>query len=73
MDWLAKLKGCLRSLTIWFNGVMGTVIIALPFAQDNFPALETYLSHELYRYLMGAIVAINLLLRFKTKLPLEAK
>lgn len=73
MDWKSKLQGCRRSLTIWFNGLIGTAIILLPEAQSQFPQLEGYLSESLYRSLMGAIIVANIILRFKTTADLAQK
>lgn len=69
----AKLAGCVHSLTIWFNGVMASLLVAMPFLQDNIPQLETYLEGQVYKFLMGFVVVANMLLRFKTSKPLEAK
>jgi hypothetical protein len=67
------LRGAVRSLTLWVNGALGSIIIALPVLQANFPALEQYLGHDTYRYAMGAIVAANILLRVKTTSSLQDK
>lgn len=69
----AKLRGARRSLTIWANSVAGTLVVALPMLQDQAPQLQPYLPANIYQYAMGAIVAINILLRFKTSAPLEDK
>jgi hypothetical protein len=69
----AKIKGCIRSWTIWFNGVLGTFYAAMPFAKDSFPDLQPYLPSGVYMHILGAIVLVNILLRFKTTHPLEAK
>lgn len=67
------LRGAARSLTMWVNGVAGASIAALPVLRDNFPQLEQYLDHQVYRYAMGALVAANLLLRVKTNSSLADK
>lgn len=69
----AKLKGSWRSFTIWFNGITGTVIVALPTAQDQFPQLQGYVSSDVYKWAMGAIVVANIALRFKTNADLADK
>jgi hypothetical protein len=68
-----SIRGALRSATMWVNGVAGAGIAALPILRDNFPAMEQYLDHEVYRYAMGAIVAANILLRVKTNSSLADK
>lgn len=67
------LKGALRSATMWFNGAAAAGVAALPALRDNFPSLEAYLDHQVYRYAMGTIVAANLLLRMKTNKSLADK
>ncbi len=62
-----------KSLTIWFNSVMGAVVVVLPMAQDNFVQLQDYLPANLYHYLMGALVVGNIVLRFRTTTALAAK
>lgn len=69
----AKIRGCKRSLTIWFNSAMATAVVLLPVAQDQFPQMQAFLSEDLYRVTMGLIVAINILLRFKTTADLAHK
>lgn len=69
----ARLRGSWRSLTIWFNGVVGSVATLLPVAQDSFPALQSYLPANVYAWIAGALVFGNMLLRFKTTLDLADK
>jgi hypothetical protein len=73
MNILDHLRGALRSATVWFNGIAGAAIAAIPILKDEFPAMEQYLSHEVYRLAMGALVAANLLLRVKTNSSLADK
>ena len=69
----AKLANMHRSITIWFNGVLGTVAVGLPMAQDNFPQLQSYVPEKWYHYMMGALVVGNIMLRFKTSKALEER
>ncbi len=62
-----------KSMTIWFNSVMGAVVVGLPFAQGQLPQLQEYLPASLYHYLMGALIVGNILLRFKTNGALADK
>ncbi len=77
LDLLKKLKADLvkahKSLTIWFNSIMGMVVVGLPMAQDSLPQLQDYVPAGLYHYLMGALVVGNIILRFKTTSALAAK
>jgi hypothetical protein len=76
-DLLGRIKADLvrahKSLTIWFNSVMGLAVVGLPMAQDSLPQLQEYLPAGLYHYLMGALVVGNIILRFKTTTALAAK
>lgn len=68
-----KLKSAWKSWTIRVNAIFAAVLGGLPFLQDAFPALQPYMDAEHYKYAMGTIVAINILLRFKTSAALEHK
>lgn len=71
---VAKLRGSLKSLTVWFNGVMAAAPAALLYAQDQLPMLRDYLPLNLYGYAFGATVLGNLALRFfRRQDPLEDK
>ncbi len=69
----ANLAKAHKSLTIWFNSLMGALVVGLPVAQDSLPQLQDYLPANLYHYLMGALVLGNILLRFKTSVALADK
>ena len=62
-----------KSMTIWFNAIAGAAVVALPLAQEQLPQLQDYLPAGLYHYLMGTVVACNIILRFKTRSALAAK
>ena len=68
-----RLRGAKRSLTIWVNSVFGTVVLLLPVAQDAFPQLQGYLPDDVYKGLMGLVIAANIVLRFKTTADLKDK
>jgi hypothetical protein len=76
-DLLDKLKAdavkAHKSLTIWFNSIMGAAVVALPIAQEQMPQLQDYLPASLYHYGMGALIAGNIILRFKTSGALADK
>ncbi len=77
IDLLAKLRADIvkahRSLTIWFNSVMGVLVVALPAAQDSMPQLQDFVPANVYHYAMGVLVVGNILLRFKTSGALADK
>jgi hypothetical protein len=60
------IKGAWRSWTIHFNLWMGTLLGALPLAQESFPQLQPYVPANLFQYGMAALIVGNFLLRFKT-------
>ena len=68
-----KIKGAWRSLTIWFNGIMASVVVLLPVAQDQFPQMQSYIPANIYHYGMGALVVGNIMLRFRTSMSLSDK
>ena len=80
-DWLkdlftrvrADLAKAHKSMTIWFNSIAGAVVVTLPFAQEQLPQLQAYLPANLYHYLMGLVVAGNIVLRFRTHNALADK
>jgi len=67
------LAGARKSLTMWFNGLVGTALIALPVVQDALPQLQPYLGPDLFRQLSGVLVIGNILLRIRTSKPLSEK
>ena len=77
MKWTNKLseriKNSWRSWTIWFNGVGIAIIGFWPDLVTNFPTLQGYVSEGIYKGSMGAILLINLILRFKTTKDLADK
>lgn len=70
---IEKLRGAVRSVTVWFNGVVATIVLALPILQDSIPSLQAYLPPHLFKYLMLAVLIANIWLRFRTRDALEHK
>lgn len=68
-----KLRGALKSWTVWFNALMATAIPFLDYAQDQIPSLSGLVPSDFYRYVLGAVVVANLFLRFKTDRSLASK
>jgi hypothetical protein len=68
-----KLKGAWKSSVVWFNAVFITVIGSWPVLADSIPQLSPYLDGDTYKKLMFAVLAVNIILRFRTKKPLEDK
>lgn len=70
---IAKLKNAWRSKTIWFNALM----VALPSLLDQLsgvmPNLQPYMPANVFQAVTVSLIVGNVLLRFITRLPLEAK
>lgn len=71
MKW--RLQGAVRSMTIWVNSVFGAVVLGLPELQSAFPQMQPYVPDQFFKYAMGAVIAANIALRFKTNKDLAAK
>jgi len=69
----SRIKGALRSVTIWFNALVGAAIILLPDAATSLSGLQPYIPHNIFQWTMGIVVAANIILRFHTKLDLKDK
>jgi hypothetical protein len=70
---LADIRQIHRSLTMWFNGLMIGVAAGLPALAQDFPQLQDYMPHNIFHTITGALIAGNILLRFKTNSSLAAK
>lgn len=73
----ARVRGAVRSKTVWFNALALALVNQLPqlidYAAQNLPLLQPYLPANHYTTIVGAITITNLILRYKTTHPLEAK
>lgn len=69
----AKLLGACKSLTVWFNGLMAGAIPALQYLSDSYDSVRSSLPGHTGMYLLYGMIAANVLLRFRTKKPLEDK
>jgi len=70
---VAKTANSYKSFTILFNAAGAAAAGFIPYAQDNIPALQQYLGAHAYQQLTFALLVGNIILRYKTKLPLEQK
>ena len=66
-----KLKGARRSFTVWFNSVVAVIIGIMPMLQDALPMLAQYVPN--IKWVAVALIVGNVILRFKTNVPLEIK
>ncbi len=72
-----KIRGALRSVTVWVNGML---LAAWPFAdkimqavRDNLPALQPYLPEDVFRNVGLAVVIFNIFQRARTTQSLAQK
>lgn len=72
-----KLRGSVRSKTVWFNGVLLAALHLAPqwvgYLADQLPGLQPMISNPLFANVLQGVLVVNLLLRFHTHVPLEAK
>lgn len=73
-----KAKKSWKSLTIWFNGIMLSVVpfadYVLDFANDILPMIQSYITDKQFKTSMIVVVVIgNIILRFKTSQSLAEK
>lgn len=84
LNFIEKLKGAWRSKTVWVNSIFLTllpfadqlVVAIAPVLQDlsaSLPELQPYLPDNIYKFVGICMVCVNIFLRFKTRLPLDAK
>ena len=70
MKWL---KGSLKSLTIWFNGILLAFLPFMEYLKDSLPQLQEWLGDDLYRTVGLVVVIGNIALRYKTNKPVSEK
>lgn len=70
MKWL---KGSLKSLTIWFNGILLALLPIMEYLKDSLPQLQEWLGADLYRTVGLVVVIGNIALRYKTNKPVSEK
>lgn len=68
-----KLRGALRSMVVWLNSMIAVIVPGLDYAQSQIPLLYNVLPENLYGWSFGLVVALNVMLRFRTKTALEYK
>jgi hypothetical protein len=67
------IKNAWKSVTIWFNTLIGIVLTFGDNLKDNLPIIQQYTTPETLKYAAVAIVVINIALRFKTNKSLADK
>ena len=69
----AKLAKAHKSFTIWFNGIVGSLLVVLPYALDQWQGLHGMINESFYHNITVLLVVGNILARFKTSGGLETK
>ena len=67
------MRGTLKSMTIWFNGVLLGLLPLFEMVMASFPQLHEFLPDNQYKTVGLIAVVGNILLRFKTNKPLSQK
>lgn len=62
-------KSASHSLTLWFNGVIGAVAVAMPQIESMLPVLSAVLPATINPYLVLVMAIGNALIRFRTSKP----
>lgn len=70
---IERLKNSQRSFTIWFNSLLGTLVIFMPEILSTLPTLREHVDGDIYKKMMLVAIVGNLLLRFKTTQDLADK
>lgn len=74
---LEKIAGAVKSKTIWLNAIFLLLLDQLPNLLGQLavvlPQVQPYIGAELYRNASLFLIVGNVVLRFRTKTPLEQK
>lgn len=74
---LAKLKGSVKSLTMWVNTMFGILMAnadsTMQALRDNLPGVSQWLNADLLKYSALFIIGVNVLLRIRTTKSLADK
>ena len=70
MKWI---KGAVKSVTMWFNGVAVAFVLAAPEIINIVPQMKPYLTDARFEQTMLVVLIGNILLRVKTKSSLKDK
>ena len=67
------LKQAHKSMTIWFNGVIGSVALFLPDLIAVMPEIQQYMEAPDYATWMKVLLVGNVILRFRTSKAMRDK
>jgi hypothetical protein len=66
---VTKMKPIMRSKTMWFS----LLLVIVGAISDNLPALQAFISPQVYGYTLISVGIVCAILRFLTTQPLEDK
>ena len=69
----ARIKGAIRSATVWFNGLIVASIPLYEACKDDVEKLKPFLTDFNYQKVVLVVAGLNILLRFKTRQDLADK
>jgi len=67
------MKAFWKSLTLWFNGLIGSLAVFLPDLLTQLPVVQQYIPGNTYKWLFLFAVFGNVLIRFKTNTAVGLK
>ncbi len=68
-----KAKSIWQSWTMWFNGVMATVVLMIPLLYAELPTLKAYVPDSIYKWVLLTVIVANIYLRTRTNRPVKMK
>jgi len=72
-DFKAWLVGSLKSWTMWFNSAVLSLVALAGEITTALPQLQAVLTPQMYGKLLLGVTVVNILLRLKTKEPVNYK
>jgi len=64
-SFLNKLGRIHKTIDMWFNGLVGTSVVILPYIQDQMPLFKPYLQEQVFLNIMLVILIVNAILHFR--------
>ena len=68
-----KLKGAMKSWTIWINSISAFLVLNIDFILANLPALKQAVTPQQFMMIIVVTNIVNILLRIKTNKPLDER
>ncbi len=68
-----KIKGSRKSLTVWLNSTFLALFPVIEYAKEVLPALQEFLTPDVYKLVGLLVLLANIFLRFRTSECLSDK